>query len=37
MIWDVHSNKEITRIPHKREYDIWISRLTYGELSHFCA
>jgi len=37
MIWDVQSNKEITRIPHKREYDTWISRLTHDEVQRIRA
>jgi hypothetical protein len=27
MIWDIYKGKEIKRIPHKKEYDIWMSRL----------
>ncbi len=32
MLWDVYKNKEINNIPHKREYDVWISRLTQVEI-----
>ena len=28
MLWDVHRNREMTRIPHKGDYDVWASRLT---------
>lgn len=28
MIWDIYRDREIKAIPHKREYKIWISRLT---------
>jgi len=32
MLWDVHNNKEVTRIPHKQEYDAWISRLSREQI-----
>ena len=32
MLWDVYNNKEITRIPHKAEYDVWTSRLTRDQI-----
>lgn len=32
MLWDVYNNKEINNIPHKREYDVWISRMTQAEI-----
>ena len=32
MLWDVYNNKEITRIPHKREHDICMSRLSDCEI-----
>jgi len=32
MLWDIYKNKEITNTPHKREYDLWISRLTQSEI-----
>jgi len=32
MIWDVYTDKEIKRIPHKKEYDIWMSRLSSQQI-----
>ena len=32
MLWDVHNNKEIKRIPHQQEYSIWQSRLTPSQI-----
>ncbi len=32
MLWDVYNNKEIARIPHKAEYDVWTSRLTRDQI-----
>ncbi len=32
MIWDVQNSKEISYIPHQREYDIWTSRLTAQQI-----
>jgi hypothetical protein len=28
MLWDIYKNREIKTIPHKQDYDIWVSRLT---------
>ncbi|MBU4312194.1 MAG: hypothetical protein KJ706_05715 [Candidatus Omnitrophica bacterium] len=28
MIWDIYNDKEINHIPHKKEYETWVSRLT---------
>ena len=32
MRWDVQGNKEITRVPHRSQYDVWISRLTPAQI-----
>lgn len=32
MIWDIDKNIELTTIPHKNDYDVWVSRLTKVEL-----
>jgi len=32
MLWDISREKEIVDIPHKNEYNIWISRLSLEEL-----
>jgi hypothetical protein len=32
MLWDVHRNKVIDNIPHKKDYDIWISRMASSEI-----
>ena len=32
MLWDFYKNKEITQIPHRRDYDIWTSRLSEEEM-----
>jgi hypothetical protein len=34
MIYDVYKDKPINRIPHKREYDIWMSRLTVQQIEY---
>jgi hypothetical protein len=37
MLWDVYKNKEVNSIPHKKEYDIWISRMTPSEIQNIKA
>ena len=32
MLWDVKKDQEITSIPHKREYDAWLSLLARSEI-----
>lgn len=32
MIWDVCNNREINRIPHRMEYNTWMSRLTTQQI-----
>jgi len=32
MLWDLEKDKEITSIPHKKDYDLWMSRLTPSEI-----
>lgn len=32
MLWDVQEDREIKTIPHKQNYDVWISRLTGQEM-----
>lgn len=34
MLWDVHNNKEVTYVPHKKEYDVWISRLSSEQIQY---
>ncbi len=37
MIWDVSKNREITNIPHRQEYQAWISRLSYEQIQNIKA
>ena len=37
MLWDVYKNKGINNIPHKKEYDIWISRMSKDEIRNIKA
>ncbi len=32
MLWDVHNKKKINDIPHKKEYNTWISRLSKEDI-----
>lgn len=32
MLWDVDKKREITQMPHKQNYDMWISRLSNQEI-----
>lgn len=32
MLWDVRKNQKINYIPHKKKYELWISRLTQNEV-----
>lgn len=37
MIWDIYKNREIKVIPHRREYEAWISRLSYEKIQNIKA
>ena len=37
MLWDDSKRREVTRIPHKREYDIWVSRLSQEQVQNIRA
>jgi len=32
MLWDIFKNHQINNIPHKKEYDTWMSRMSEEEI-----